>query len=221
MEEKLKSEGVCIYCGKKYSKQGISRHLSTHLNQLPASEKHTALHLRVDGGPYFLNLLVDAKATLSTLDEFLRDIWLECCGHLSRFSYASWGDELPQDGKMQRFLSPGTTVWYAYDFGSTTELTIRCLAAYPADVKRKIDLLSRNEPFPTMCDRCGKAPAERLCTGHWSDEEERFFCESCAAIHEEACVYGEQMVPVTNSPRMGQCGYDGGRIDVERDRFKG
>ena len=86
MEEKLKSEGVCIYCGKKYSKQGISRHLSTHLNQLPASEKHTALHLRVDGGPYFLNLLVDAKATLSTLDEFLRDIWLECCGHLSRYN---------------------------------------------------------------------------------------------------------------------------------------
>ncbi|MDR2126282.1 MAG: hypothetical protein LBP63_05580 [Prevotellaceae bacterium] len=35
---------------------------------------------------YFLSLWVDGKTTLERIDSFLRDIWLECCGHLSSFT---------------------------------------------------------------------------------------------------------------------------------------
>ncbi len=221
MEEKLKSEGVCVYCGKKFSKQGMSRHLNTHLKQLPGEENKIALHLRIDASPYFLNLLIDGSATLKQLDRFLRQIWLECCGHLSMFSYERWGEDLPMSAKVQRVLGPGASLWYAYDFGSTTDLIIRCLGGYPLTVKKGIEILSRNEPLMIMCDRCGKAPAEYLCLVHWEEDEHRFFCPACATTHEQECEGGEQMVTVSNSPRMGVCGYEGGTIDLERDRVKG
>jgi hypothetical protein len=31
-------------------------------------------------------------------------------------------------------------------------------------------------------------------------------------------VKGDAQMPVVNSPRMGECGYEGGTIDIERDR---
>ncbi|HDR51364.1 MAG TPA: hypothetical protein ENN90_07050 [Mariniphaga anaerophila] len=50
-------------------------------------------------------------------------------------------------------------------------------------------------------------------------EKDAFFCETCSEKHAEECEdfadYAE--MPVVNSPRMGECGYDGGTIDLERD----
>jgi len=31
------------------------------------------------------------SATLTKLDDYLRAIWLECCGHLSKFTIGGWG----------------------------------------------------------------------------------------------------------------------------------
>jgi len=31
------------------------------------------------------------SATLAKLDDYLRAIWLECCGHLSKFTIGGWG----------------------------------------------------------------------------------------------------------------------------------
>lgn len=47
-----------------------------------------SLHLSVhDGsGLYWMELAVRADTTLRQLDEFLRGMWLECCGHLSEFT---------------------------------------------------------------------------------------------------------------------------------------
>jgi hypothetical protein len=30
MQEKIKSEGKCLFCGKTFDKAGINRHLATH-----------------------------------------------------------------------------------------------------------------------------------------------------------------------------------------------
>ena len=54
-----------------------------------------------------------------------------------------------------------------------------------------------------------------MCTIHdWEA-----FCEDCIPIHEEECegFTDYASLPVVNSPRMGECGYTGGSIDVERD----
>lgn len=45
-------------------------------------------HVVVEGKydpQYWLHLDVAGNAQLEDLDQFLRDIWLECCGHLSAF----------------------------------------------------------------------------------------------------------------------------------------
>jgi hypothetical protein len=92
MQEKIKSEGKCIFCGKTFAKAGINRHLATHLNKKTATEKQGhSFFVKVEtpkrwgGSPYFLSLWIDGNAKMKDIDNFLRDIWLECCGHMSAF----------------------------------------------------------------------------------------------------------------------------------------
>jgi hypothetical protein len=52
------------------------------------SASRTILHLLVEGlylPMYWMHIEIPANATLQDLDDFLRQIWLECCGHLSSF----------------------------------------------------------------------------------------------------------------------------------------
>ena len=91
-DEKLKSEGRCLFCGKIFSKAGINRHLKTHLEDKTLEDKTgTSFLLKVEtdprygGFPHFLSLWVNGETTLKKIDDFLRDIWLECCGHMSAF----------------------------------------------------------------------------------------------------------------------------------------
>ena len=92
MEEKIKSEGKCLFCGKTFAKAGINRHLATHLSEKTASGKDgKSFFVKVETAknwgttPYFLSLWIDGEAIVKDLDLFLRDIWLECCGHMSAF----------------------------------------------------------------------------------------------------------------------------------------
>jgi hypothetical protein len=39
MQEKLTSEGKCLFCGKIFAKVGINRHLATHLKEMVATGK--------------------------------------------------------------------------------------------------------------------------------------------------------------------------------------
>jgi hypothetical protein len=50
-------------------------------------------------------------------------------------------------------------------------------------------------------------------------DEDASFCNECAKKHAKKCDdFAEYAaMPVVNSPRMGVCGYEGGRIDTERD----
>lgn len=84
------SYGTCALCGKRTSKAGLTRHLKTCPAEFDkTSEKPTRLvHLRVQDAYsplYWLDVEVKANTPLRTLDKFLREVWLECCGHLSMF----------------------------------------------------------------------------------------------------------------------------------------
>ena len=92
MNEKLKSEGNCLFCDKTYTKAGINRHLKTHLDKFELINKQGKSFLlkiepdnRYGGFPYFISLWVDGETTIKKIDKFLRGIWLECCGHMSTF----------------------------------------------------------------------------------------------------------------------------------------
>jgi hypothetical protein len=209
----------------------MSKHLAgcakEHLEQPTGAEQGGArptevFQLVVEGHynpQYWLQLAAPATANLGDVDGFLREIWLECCGHLSAFEIAGrrytdapdldgWGDagEVDLSGKLGQVLRPGLKFTYEYDFGSTTKLKLRVAAVHQWVVndKHHIQLLARNEPPRIPCGNCGQ-PAAVIDTEAAYDPS-GWLCADCAAAGE---IDRDMCLPVVNSPRTGVCGYTG------------
>jgi hypothetical protein len=112
MQEKIKSEGKCLYCSKMFTKGTINRHLATHLSESAGTgQKGQSYLVKVETNkkwgatPFFLSLWIDGGAKLSDLDAFLRSIWLDCCSHMSEFknpkSQSPKGGELDMQKAME------------------------------------------------------------------------------------------------------------------------
>jgi hypothetical protein len=165
---------------------------------------------------HWLHIEVPARATLRDLDQFLRDIWLECCGHMSMFriddghyisdmSFGWWNDDDFEmaDFELGQVLEKGLEFTYEYDFGTSTDLTLRNVSERDGVMERDdtVRLMGRNNPLDFFCSVCEK-PATVVCT--FCDYV--LLCDACSETH--AC--GEDgLLPVVNSPRMGMCGYTG------------
>jgi hypothetical protein len=162
--------------------------------------------LRVEGTRdriYWLDLEVSPDATLGHLDLFLREVWLECCGHLSGFF--DGGGELEMSSRVRgAFPAVGQRLGYEYDFGSTTGLTLlrRASERGQRGGTEKVRLLARNDPPRWPCTDCDE-PATVICS-YCSWEGGGFYCEDHAREHD---CEDEAFLPVVNSPRMGVCGY--------------
>jgi len=219
MEEQLKSEGRCLYCGQLISQSHISAHLAQHLKEkgkeqaVPATK---VFHLKAEAGEMFLHLLVRQSAPMSAIDSFLRHIWLECCGHMSEFRQGR--QKIAMNRKIDDVFRHNLKLEYTYDFGSTTTLGLTCLNIYSIAQREEVVLLSRNEPLKLLCAICQKKPATVICP-YCNYQEYAFYCSACAKKHAETCddFVEDEALPVVNSPRMGVCGYTGGDIDKERD----
>jgi hypothetical protein len=219
---KVTSTGKCHLCGGTFDKSAMTKHLKS-CKQTEGSKaasgarKADVLHLLVEGryAPhYWMHIKLPANARLEVLDGFLRNIWLECCGHMSmftiqdkRYSVAPMGefDDESMEARLGEVLSPGMKFYHEYDFGSTTHLALKVVSQEQKQIKGKsVTVLARNEPPQIPCDCCGK-PAAQVCT-ECICSDKGWLCEACAARHE--C--GEEMLlPVVNSPRVGVCGYTG------------
>ncbi len=223
-----RTKGHCHFCHAVYSKFGMTKHLQTCAERRRVlsdtrqrgTRQGRLFHLLITGryaSAYWMHLEVPAVTTLTTLDQFLRDTWLECCGHLSAFriagdSYVSYADrEYGFDDRSMRrvnlgaVLSVGDHCIHEYDFGTTTELTLQVVAEREGTITRPaVTVLARNEPPLIPCEVCGRA-ATQVC-GQCIYEGAGWLCDACAKAH--AC--GEEMfLPVVNSPRVGMCGYTG------------
>jgi hypothetical protein len=219
---KLQSTGSCATCGASFSKRQMGPHLA-HCAYPDSKELTAVTQIRVDmpGSPFWLDLDVKTNATLRQLDAFLRDVWLECCGHLSSFemghtryvvvtsddSFEADPDERDMNARVSASLpSVGSVFTYEYDYGSTTCLRLKVVAHRHAPSRRgSVRLLARNEAPIWKCNECDE-PATALC-GYCVDEGGAFACERHIDDHECG---DEAMLPVVNSPRMGMCGYTGG-----------
>jgi hypothetical protein len=204
--------GNCYICGEQLSKIAMKNHLIKTCMVEEAGQE--ALLLKVEGAydkNYWLYLDIPLTAALEALDDFLRQIWLECCGHMSGFYYERQRhNHIGMSRKLKAFL-PGETLGYDYDFGTTTELLISVVAEVrrPSQ-KGAVRLLARNVPPQLACCKCGK-PAEHINTEAMYGGDNPFYCAECAGNPEYADE--EMLLPVTNSPRMGSCAYDG-ELDV-------
>ena len=230
------TRGYCKYCGKEYTRTGMLKHLQSCKKRMEVcenSKKMSAYYELMLYGTYnkdyWLIIQIKENATLECLDQFIRDIWVECCGHLSAFDIEGvryeqipdndflWGKPAEDmSHKLKEVLEVGMEIGYEYDFGSTTELTIKVVDFYKApEQKEKVTILSRNNPIQFTCSVCGKNPAV------WIDpikmyNEDPFWCEECLEKYENGELDEEieveesgYLLPVTNSPRMGVCGYEG------------
>jgi hypothetical protein len=91
------TKGICLYCNQTISKSLFTKHFQKHLNEkIKTNKPGSSFLLKVETEkawgptPYFLFLWIDGEAKLNVLDDFLRNIWLECCGHMSSFTIAGY-----------------------------------------------------------------------------------------------------------------------------------
>lgn len=214
--------GQCAFCQGKFDKTAMSNHLKSCEKRgvAPARGKQRRtvplFQLSVEGlhaPEYWIQLDVPADSTLGDLDNFLRGLWLECCGHMSSFTIdeqrygvtddAELGEEVMNEVRVEDVLEPGLKFRYEYDYGSTTELALRVLSVHEGEGKGPV-LLARNQAPEIPCSACGK-PAKSVCSQCIFDGS-GWLCNKCARKHE--C--GEEMLlPVVNSPRVGVCAYTG------------
>ncbi|MGH2480048.1 MAG: hypothetical protein ACRDHW_10375, partial [Ktedonobacteraceae bacterium] len=329
--------------GKTFATSKTIEHLQTCQARLSAKQEgHTQrlFHVFVEGTyrpSYWMHLELPVAATLADLDDFLRTIWLECCGHLSEFTikdtaYASvseddWSvslglaeeeevgvnggpdqgqpsaeaiatqiadtlstelhadlkdvpisqieeklvemlsenlppgvpslsspefrpflnymatalqqgrlaeeiedmeemeeDEAEMDATLDEVLSVGETFSYIYDFGSSTNLSLRIVAeregAIPTHLIGEgeeenteatedehadlaIIVMARNEPPKLLCHLCGQ-PATYVAA-EYDALDEACLCAEHARQQDDP----DELLPVVNSPRVGVCGYTG------------
>lgn len=109
------SYGTCAFCREVLSKAAITKHLSSCKKRSVSKETTTSLyHMVVQARQlpeFWLHLEAPIKLTLKGLDDFLRDIWLECCGHLSLFTigedtFMSYPDKTMGDRSMNMISAP-------------------------------------------------------------------------------------------------------------------
>ena len=233
MSEKVK--GKCKYCGKEFTRGYIIRHLASCKERKQRLESEAGkktcgyfellITAKYDSD-YWLVIEVKDTAFLKDIDNFLRDIWLECCGHLSAFeingvSYESFPDPDPFWGReaksmncrLKTVLQKGMRIGYEYDFGSTTELMIEVKDyRFGNDGKEKLKILSRNNAVTYMCGRCGKREAVYI-NSYQMYGENPFWCKECSKQVEPEENY---LLNVCNSPRMGVCAYEGSDVYPEQ-----
>lgn len=205
--------GTCAFCGGEHDKSAMARHVASCARRERGAE--TRLPIVVEGTwvpAYWLHLEVSPKASLADLDRFLRETWLECCGHMSsfeirdrRFESNSFdfdpGDGETMDVAVSDVLGSGAVARYVYDWGSSTELRLRTLAPRTGKATReRVRLVARNAPPRIPC-RHGHDEARHVCSGCGNA-----VCDACAPKHRCG---PEMLLPVVNSPRVGVCAYGG------------
>ncbi len=221
MARRKQTRGSCTYCERKMTRGGMARHLQACAERqdavASASQKRgknqSLYHLQVQdawGGDFWLHLEMPGSATLEDLDYYLRAIWLECCGHLSRFSPGGWGsDEVPMDASIGGIFEPGVELTHIYDFGTSSETLVKGAAVREGKVitQRPVVLMARNDQPEAYCLEC-EQPATYLCMECLHEYgQSGMLCDEHAKAHPHDN-YGEP-VPFVNSPRLGMCGYDG------------
>ena len=214
----------------------MTRHLQSciaksGLSPESGGRRARGIHLFVEDDyrpEYWMHLAAPATIELVELDQYLRVVWLECCEHLSSFFVGSteykWMifemDEFFADFRERELKTmeaglgsvapPRTEFRYWYDYGTTSELTLRTLGELADNGGGQITLLARNDAPAIDCSRCG-APAT------WVSPSDDDWIAMTAGLCDNCAPASDYRLPIVNSPRCGVCAYDGEPVWVAVD----
>ncbi|MBI4783228.1 MAG: hypothetical protein HY785_18180 [Oscillatoriophycideae cyanobacterium NC_groundwater_1537_Pr4_S-0.65um_50_18] len=221
MPRRKQSKGICTYCGKTMTQSGLTKHLATCTQRqeaiAKANQKKSAsqklYHLRVQDAyrsEFWLNLEMRGAKTLQDLDDYLRDIWLECCGHLSQFSAGrGLAAEVSMRRKIDDVFQRSSELNHVYDFGTSSETQIKLVEVREGQptTSHPIALMARNLMPEESCIECGETATHLCLECLMNDQTWGVLCDRHAETHPHDD-YGDPVLLV-NSPRLGMCGYDG------------
>ncbi|WP_051585846.1 IS1096 element passenger TnpR family protein [Caldanaerobius polysaccharolyticus] len=227
-------KGKCYYCGREFERRGMLRHLSSCYERARYLKSKMENSKNKSGKEYFvlgiwekyepslfwMYIAIDKETTLRKLDKFIRDVWVECCGHLSCFDIEGERYEVSQDDewlfgepsksmdyKLSDVLRVGMRFTYKYDYGSTTYVDLSVVGEFKGfEVKKRVEIMARNNEPVFQCSFCEKE-AKYYC--YYC---ESYFCEDCIQEH-ECEEEGVREIEFANSPRVGVCGYVGSPED--------
>lgn len=257
--------GICTFCKDSFNRHEMQEHLAKCSDLKSQLERNLQLARRDEAKPdskttikmysvqmltaviydkyapetYWLYLELPVVSSLVKLDTYLKQIWLECCGHLSAFEidgkvYARYPDREYADAdpnykeynmsavKLGKLFEKSVGKFrYTYDYGSSTELELELISSWEGTILGKrpeIGLLARNQTPLILCQECKKTPATIVVTAFSQgsvspDDDEDYYgrywlCEKHARSNKYRD-YRDYFMPVLNSPRTGQCGFDG------------
>lgn len=174
---------------------------------------------------------MNGSSDLTVFDDYIRKTWVECCGHLSNFSFDNcryeretggvdgmWGsifgtatrrkEVVIEKGVIKKILKVGDVMNYEYDYGTPTELRIKVISLFPDISLKKRDTvfeIARNYMPEVLCSECKKEKATIICSMCMS-----VVCKKCTRKHQ--CYIDEgnddyMYLDFVNSPRTGVCAY--------------
>ncbi len=221
MAAKKQIRGKCEFCGKETAKGWMIRHLKSCEAREEAIKKadekkergQNIYHLLVENAymkDFWLHLEMKGSAAMEYLDAYLKAIWLECCGHLSEFTFEAWNEQktVSMETPADEVFSPGTELIHLYDFGSTTETLIKVIEEREGKplTGHPIFLMARNQIPNAPCQVCGEQ-SKWLCIECNDEGRMGGLCDRHVKKHPHNNYGGP--LPVVNSPRVGVCGYGG------------
>ncbi|MFT8350873.1 SEC-C metal-binding domain-containing protein [Clostridium saccharoperbutylacetonicum] len=177
-------QGKCYYCEKELTERTIKR----HMKNCPEMKKVIDKQMRIAKGTrnqfiisikdkdepnkYCIYASIDTNLQLQHLDKLIRDIWVECCGHLSAFYIDGkiLTDNMNELYEMNLFLkdvlSIGKKFGYEYDFGSSTNLSLEVVEVLEVPKEfTQIEIIARNNKYISprngVCGYNGKKSDEK------------------------------------------------------------
>lgn len=207
----------CYYCDKELNSRNIKSHVKRckvmhdnieakkKVNNKTREQFIISMVPKYGSKDYCIYISIDKSLTLQDLDSFIRDVWVECCGHLSLFKIDDREFERTKNIRLSDILNVGIKFEYEYDFGSTTELKLEVVDSLTVSQDfSRIEIIARSKEVVHKCEQCGADT--RLYDGL----NEEWVCESCAEDLDKEYI---EEIDYCNSPRDGVCGYCGSKED--------
>ena len=145
---------------------------------------------------YWIVIKAKADIPMKKIDKFIKDIWVECCGHMSSFSDGH--SKVGMTRKLDQVFEKGYKIDYIYDYGSSTDISLSLLEEVEDADDKDIQIFLRNKAIDYQCSYCDNK-AEAICP-FCTDPDDGLLCGACIENHKCIQDEGEDiLLPLVNS----------------------